>query len=94
MSPAYAGQRLEPARASALDHLHTTIQAALDAGAVIPCCGPDGGDWIAEDADTQQRASAACYSCPLMTAACETYITAYPEPAGVWSGLTPNERNS
>jgi hypothetical protein len=59
-------------------------------GTTIPCLHHRAA-WKAGDDHTQQAAAKTCLDCPAL-AACAAYITAYPEPAGVWAGLTEKER--
>lgn len=58
----------------------------------IPC--RDGGTpdaWIDDEPHTQRDAARVCTACPLRDA-CRTYAVTAREPAGVWGGLTAEER--
>jgi hypothetical protein len=74
---------------------HADLMGALGlvvrAGGVVPCLGRRYV-WASEDAATAAAAAAACLGCPALDA-CGAYVAAYPEPAGVWAGLTFKQRN-
>lgn len=59
-------------------------------GTKVPCLD-HRAVWAANDDQTQRACAAACLRCPALTE-CAAYLTAYPEPAGVWAGLTEKQR--
>lgn len=92
MTKPYAGQSLEPGRAAALAGLRTDLADLLDAGATVPCLGYLEL-WCSEDPDDQETAASACLDCPAMQR-CDEYVSAWPEAAGTWAGLTEWDRDN
>ncbi|WP_375003716.1 WhiB family transcriptional regulator [Aeromicrobium sp. CTD01-1L150] len=75
-------------RMEALGRLLAEISRHQDNGEQAPCVHRERGHlWLSEDPDEQEAASHACLTaCPAF-AACQTYVTAHPEPSGVWAGI-------
>lgn len=89
MSPAGAttGERAE-----ALAALYRAVSEAVETGQSVPCvAAPDL--WISEDHEEQEAAAYRCQRCPAL-AACERYIDAFEERAGVWAARTPSDRKT
>ncbi|MDO9378639.1 MAG: WhiB family transcriptional regulator [Nocardioidaceae bacterium] len=61
-----------------------------EAGERIPCVGDDR--WISDDRQAQAEAAQKCAGCPAL-AACGSYFERWPEPGGVWAGLTERARD-
>lgn len=80
----------EPGRAQSLARLYAEIADALDAGEAIPCMA-DGGLWLSDHQAEQEAAGWRCMACPVI-ADCRDYVTAHPEPTGVWAGMTQSDR--
>ncbi|MFY0406908.1 WhiB family transcriptional regulator [Solicola sp. PLA-1-18] len=59
-------------------------------GESIPCVGDPR--WVSDDPVAQAEAAVECGDCPAL-AACRRYFDAWPEPAGVWAGLTERDRD-
>ncbi|MEE6295709.1 WhiB family transcriptional regulator [Georgenia wangjunii] len=88
---------MEPARRAALSAFLDELDRHNDAGAVIPCRGGAGlepGAWIDDDGgELSTAAAAACGACPAL-AACARYVEDFPEPAGIWAGVTSKDRRN
>ena len=65
--------------------LLTSIAGELDAGERVPCVG-NPERWQSEDPAEQEAAAHGCQSCAALDA-CRRYVTAHPEPEGIWAGL-------
>ena len=77
-------------RTEAHGRLMGALARATDHGERIPCIGkPDV--WDGELAELQEAAVHGCGVCARFTA-CKRYVTAFPEPEGVWAGLTSQQR--
>lgn len=84
----------DQARTDALADLMGSIYAHVQAGSPVPCVEPERGHlWASERAAETEAAAWRCRRCPAIEA-CRTYVTAFPEPAGVWAGTKPTERNN
>ncbi len=82
----------ESARSTALQRLMGAIFEHDQAGELVPCVEPRRGHlWLSEHQADQEAAVHGCASCPALDA-CQAYVTAHPEPAGVWAGLTDTDR--
>lgn len=72
---------------------HARLMAAIgieaEAGEPVPCVA--GLLWTSDDHAEQTAAAYRCRACHLLDA-CRRYVTAYPEPAGIWAGMTPIEQ--
>ncbi len=76
----------QPNRLSGLNRLFAAIQRASDCGELVPCTDRNRGRlWLSEDLEDQQAAAHGCQACPALEA-CRSYVTAFPERAGVWAG--------
>jgi hypothetical protein len=73
-------------RFDALGRLMGAIADVVDAGGQVPCLNEDRGHlWLSENPEAVQEAAHACLTCPALEA-CRSYVTAWPEPSGVWAG--------
>lgn len=73
-------------RTDALGRLMGAIADMVDEGEVVPCLNEERGHlWLSEDPDAMQAAALGCSTCPALEA-CRSYVTAWPEPSGVWGG--------
>jgi hypothetical protein len=76
----------EAGRLAGLNRLFAAIQRASDAGDVTPCTVARRSHlWLSEESEDQRAAALGCLACPAL-AACQAYVTAFPERAGVWAG--------
>ncbi|MFH5821727.1 WhiB family transcriptional regulator [Georgenia sp. AZ-5] len=89
-----------------VDETHAAAHSALldiigsleAAGFTIPCRNPLTGHlWTLDDdygeGSGARIAAQQCRACPLMSrSACSAYISAHPEPAGVWAATTAADR--
>lgn len=66
------------------------LSEACDAGERIPCVG-EPETWTSDHAELQEAAIHGCGVCDQFTA-CKRYVTAFPEPSGVWAGMTPKQQ--
>lgn len=83
----------DPERRRAHGRLMSILADLLDSGRRIPCTGSNRAAWTAEDdRDATEYAAAQCLACSALQA-CREYVTAFPEPVGVWAGLLPTERS-
>lgn len=80
-------------RAAAHGKFQARLAEHLEAGQHLPCMGTYRDNWTSEDPEDQAIAARACIACPALDA-CTRYITKNPEPAGVWAGRTPAQRNT
>lgn len=84
-----APPRLSPRKARDLEALHAAITAATGP---VPCQSSDNPlAWISDDPDEAAAAARACRSCPVLEE-CGSYLRDHKEPAGVWGGKTPSQR--
>lgn len=75
-----------PTRLDALGRLMASIHTQSEAGQYVPCIDRRRGHlWLSEDPEDREAAALGCSTCPALDA-CRTYVTAHPEPAGVWAG--------
>ncbi len=82
----------ENARNDALHRLMASLFEHEQAGELVPCVDPRRGHlWVSQHHTEQEAAAHGCASCPAL-ASCRAYVTAHPEPAGVWAGVIPSER--
>ena len=77
-------------RTEAHGRLMGALTAACDDGERAPHVG-EPETWDAELPELQEAAIHGCGVCDQFKA-CRRYITAYPEPEGVWAGLTQAEQ--
>lgn len=61
------------------------------AGDVAPCVNLPAAAWVDDDADNQQYAARLCRWCPALET-CRAYGLANPGEAGVYGGLTEQDR--
>ena len=74
-----------PERTEAHGRLMAALARATDHGERVPCVGkPDV--WDGEDPELQEAAIHGCGTCDQLDA-CRGYVTAHPEPEGIWAGL-------
>lgn len=78
-------------RMTDLERLHTQIGEHVAAGRPVPCTS-DPVLWLSDDPRVQAVAAAACMSCDALDD-CRAYVANNPESAGVWAGLTPDQRH-
>ncbi len=76
---------------AAHDRLVSILADLAESGRPAPCVKTPVAEWTSEDAGDQEYIARLCLGCFARTA-CHEYITAYPEPAGVWAGLTESDR--
>lgn len=82
----------QDARSAALERLMGAIFEHEQAGEPVPCVNPRRGHlWLSEHQANQEAAVHGCGACPALDA-CRTYVTAYPEPSGVWAAMVPTDR--
>lgn len=82
------------ARAAAHLELWGEILEVQDAGGKVPCLGAgelDPTAWISDKPAEQEKAAAACESCPALRA-CSEYVARFKEAGGVWAGQTSKQR--
>ena len=73
-------------RVRALGRLMAAVRNRIEGGETVPCLVEARAHlWISEDGESQRAAAFGCASCPAMQE-CRTYVTQWPEPAGVWAG--------
>lgn len=73
-------------RMIALGQLLAAVRQQIDHGEIVPCLVEARSHlWISEDQEAQRAAAFGCASCPALEA-CRSYVTAWPEPSGVWAG--------
>ena len=73
-------------RLAGLNRLFAAIQHAAEGGEPVPCTDKRRGHlWLSEDVEDQQAAELGCRACPALDA-CRSYVTEFPERAGVWAG--------
>ena len=77
-------------RAEAHGRLMGALSAACDDGERVPCVG-EPETWDGELPELEEAAIHGCGVCDQFKA-CRRYVTAYPEPEGVWAGLTNQQR--
>lgn len=81
-------------RLNALTRLMAVIYDHEQHGEPVPCVDPAIGHlWVSSNAVEAEAAAWRCGGCPALST-CREYVTNHPEPAGVWAGVTPTERNS
>jgi hypothetical protein len=81
--------KAERRRAIAHSHLMATIYNLRESGEPVPCVKRDRAHlWLSDDPAEQEAASLGCVDCPAL-AACFAYVSAHPEPSGVWAGARP-----
>ncbi|WP_120520503.1 WhiB family transcriptional regulator [Arthrobacter celericrescens] len=80
----------DTARLAAHADLMGRLGVLVRAGLTVPCLG-HRAEWTAADDATARAAAASCRRCPAL-AACRAYVSAHPEPAGVWAGTTEKQR--
>ncbi|MFF0943711.1 WhiB family transcriptional regulator [Kocuria sp. CPCC 205300] len=90
---AHAPAVLDAEQALALNRLTAVLAEHLDGGEPIPCNGSDALDWISDQRAAQDRAATACHTCPALDA-CARYVLDHPEPAGVYGGMTTDDRRA
>jgi hypothetical protein len=79
-------------RLAGLNRLFTALQQAGERGELVPCTVIERAHlWLSEDPEEQQAAAHGCVSCPALTA-CWEYVSAHPEPSGVWAGSLPGRK--
>ena len=77
-------------RTEAHSRLMGALTAACEAGERVPCIGkPDV--WDGELPELQEAAIHGCGVCDQLDA-CRRYVSAFPEPVGVWAGMTPKQQ--
>lgn len=82
----------QDARTAALHRLMAAIFEHEEAGQPVPCVDPRRGHlWLSEHHDDQEAAVHGCATCPALDT-CRAYVSAFPEPTGVWAGLTDTDR--
>ncbi len=76
----------EAVRHDALGRLMAAIHSQAEVGQYVPCIDARRGHlWLSESSEDREAAALGCSTCPALDA-CRTYVTAHPEPAGVWAG--------
>lgn len=80
-------------RQEALTQLMSVVHGHLANGRQIPCLDPSAAwAWTTEDdPEAEDAAATACLPCPALRD-CQAYVTAHPEPIGVWAATTPKHR--
>lgn len=82
--------KAERLRAIAHSRLMATIFELREDGEPVPCTNRGRSHlWLSEDPSEQEAASLGCVDCPAL-AACYAYVSAHPEPSGVWAGARPS----
>ena len=75
-----------PERTEAHSRLMAALAEACESGERVPCIGnPD--TWDGEHPELQEAAIHGCHVCDQLDA-CRRYVLAFPEPVGVWAGMT------
>lgn len=83
--------RTNPERVSAHTELMRRVTDLAEDGEHVPCLAAEGTWFTNDDLEIQNAAARLCRDCPAL-AACASYITEHPEPAGAWAGTTENQR--
>lgn len=84
--------RRERERGIAHNRLMAVVFDLREVGEPVPCTKRDRSHlWLSEDPGEQEAASLGCVDCPAL-AACYAYVSAHPEPCGVWAGARPTEQ--
>ena len=77
-------------RLDAHERLLGAVADAVAGGERVPCVGKSDW-WDAEHPELQEAAVHGCRACDQLDA-CRTYVTEYPERAGIWAALTPPQQ--
>ena len=81
---------IDQERIDAHGRLLAAIAVQLEASERIACLS-DPARWQSEDKAEQEAAMFGCHSCAALEV-CRRYVSAHPEPAGVWAGLNPHQQ--
>lgn len=84
--------KAQETRRTAHRRLLLAVETVRAAGSPTPCVVDPEGGWTSREPIETVRAATLCRDCPLIVQ-CRRYVEQWPEPAGVWGGLTAAERS-